>query len=112
MNTRASNANKHPGQVVLNSGTCHPREVVRAQHTSRAAEKEQLATVQEEGIQDVARIENNARKAKNLRFDQQKNNLTIPRATRVRKPRAATPLDQGKPTPSINNKRLPKPSRW
>jgi hypothetical protein len=101
MMTRATNAKKHPGEVVINSNSRRPKGVVQAERTSRAAEKERLAAVQEEGINDVARIENNARMKKALGPDAsgQRNTVTIPRATRVRKPRAATPPDQGKLAP-------------
>jgi hypothetical protein len=99
MITRAANANKRPGQVVIDSGTRRPKEVVQAERTSKAAEKERIATAQEEGIEEVAQIENDARKKKDLRFDRQKDKLNIPRATRARKPRAVTPVDQGKPLP-------------
>jgi hypothetical protein len=103
MITRASNAKKHPGQVLINSGTRRPKEVVQAERASRAAEKEKTATTEKEGILEVARFENSARKKKDRgpHADGQWNSLrpgvTIPTETRVRKPRAATPVDQGKP---------------
>jgi hypothetical protein len=101
MNTRASNSKKHPGQVVLNSNSRRPKAVVEAERTSRAAKKKRLAAVQEEGINDVARIENSARKKKTLGPDasRQRNTVTIPRAKRAQKPRAATPVDQGELLP-------------
>jgi hypothetical protein len=107
MITRASNANKRPGQVVINSGTRRPKEVVQAERTSRAEEKEKKAIAEEEGIQEVARIENDARKKKNLGPEEQRNKVTIrvPSVTRVRKPRAATPVSQGKLSP-LNKRKL------
>jgi hypothetical protein len=105
MITRASNATKRPGQVVINSGTHRPKEVVQAERTSRAAEKEKIAAAEKEGIDEVARIENDARKKKGLgpRADGQRNTITIPRATRVR-PRATTPINQGKSSPLKRSK--------
>jgi hypothetical protein len=94
MITRASNANKRPGQVVINSGSRRPKEVVQAERTSRAEEKEKKVVAEEEGIQEVARIENDARKKKNLGPNGQRNKVT-----RGRKPRAATPVSQGKLSP-------------
>ncbi|KAF8488759.1 hypothetical protein F5888DRAFT_1893246 [Russula emetica] len=88
--TKASNANKRPGQVVINSGSRRPKEVVQAERTSRAEEKEKKVVAEEEGIQEVARIENDARKKKNLGPNGQRNKVT-----RGRKPRAATPVSQG-----------------
>ncbi|KAH9960217.1 hypothetical protein BJV74DRAFT_799902 [Russula compacta] len=94
MITRATNANKHPGRVVINTGrVCHPREVVQAEHTSRAAEKEKIAATEKEGIDEVARLKM-TRKKKGLTH-QQRNKVTIPRAMRARNPRATTPIDQG-----------------
>lgn len=98
MITRATNANKHPGKVVINSGKVRrSKEVVQAERTSRAAEKKKIEDAEKEGIEEVARIENEARKKKGLRPDW--NKVTIPRATRARKPRATTPIDQGKLLP-------------
>jgi hypothetical protein len=99
MNTRATNSKKHPGQIVINSRTRRPKEVVQAERTSKAAEKEKIAAAEEEGIGEVSRIENEARKKKALGPDRQRNSITIPRATRVRKARAVTPVDQGKLSP-------------
>jgi hypothetical protein len=102
MITRASNAKKHPGQVVINSGTRYPKEVVQAECASKATEKEKIATMEKEGIQEVARFENDSRKKKDQgpHADGQWNNLrpgvTIPRETRAQKPRATTPVNQGK----------------
>jgi hypothetical protein len=109
MMTRATNAIKHPGQVVINSSSRRPKGVVQAERTSRAAEKERLAAVQEEGINEVAQIENNARKKKALgpHASGKRNTVTIPRAKRVRKPRAATPVDQGKLSPLKKMKNSP-----
>jgi len=107
MITRASNAAKRPGQVVTNNSIRRPKEVVQAERASKAAEKEKIATAEKEGIDEVARIENDARKKKDLGPQAQagqRNKVTIPRVTRVRKPRAATPVDQGKPSPSIQIK--------
>jgi hypothetical protein len=95
MITRATNAQKHPGQVVINSGTRRPKEVVQAERATKAAENERIAAAQEDGIEEVARIENEARNKKGVRFDQQKNTLTIPRKIRARRPRAITPIDKG-----------------
>ncbi|KAF8484275.1 hypothetical protein F5888DRAFT_1835048 [Russula emetica] len=77
-------------QVVINSGSRRPKEVVQAERTSRAEEKEKKVVAEEEGIQEVARIENDARKKKNLGPNGQRNKVT-----RGRKPRAATPVSQG-----------------
>lgn len=113
MMTRATNATKHPGQVVVNSGSRRPKGVVLAERTSRAAEKEKLAAAQEEGVNEVARIENNARKKKALGSDnnEQRNIITIPRVRRVRKPRAATPVDLGKLSPQKKLMFTPRPLR-
>lgn len=108
MITRASNATKRPGQVVVNSGTRRPKEVVEAERASKAAEKEKIAATEKEGVEEVARIENDARKKKDLgpQAYGQRSKVTIPRATRVRKPRAATPVDQGKLSPLVNKQKL------
>jgi hypothetical protein len=95
--TRATNAKKRPGQVVIDSNrTRRSNAVVQAERTSKAAEQEKLATAQEEGIKDVARIEKDARK-KDPEPDGQ-NKVTIPRVTRARLPVATTPspVNQGK----------------
>jgi hypothetical protein len=102
MITRAANTRKHPGQVVVDGATRRPKEVVQAERASKAAEKERIATAQEEGIKEVAQIENDVRKKRGLRFDQQKDELNIPRRRRAQsaqKPRAVTPDDQGKMSP-------------
>ena len=96
MQTRATNSGKHPGQVLISARTRRPKEVVQAERASKAAEKEKIATAEAEGIEEVARIENEARKKRHLGPDGQRNMITIPRATKVRKPNAATPVDQGK----------------
>lgn len=99
MNTRAANAKKHPGKVVLDSSTRRPKEVVQAERASKAAEKERTAAIQEEGIKEVAAIENDSRKKKYIHLDvHQKDKPTIPRKTRLRNPpptQAATPVNQG-----------------
>jgi len=66
MNTRAFNAMKCPGQVIINSGTCHTKKIVEAEHTFKAMEKEKIAVMEKKGIEKVVRIESNARKKKNL----------------------------------------------
>lgn len=104
MLTRATNAKKHPGKIVLDSSTRRPKEVVRAERMSKVAEKERIQAAQEEGIKEVAQIENDARKKKHPRLIHQKireDELTIPRRTRTRSPlkRAATPANQGKQYP-------------
>ena len=99
MITRASNAKKHPGQVVINSSTRRPREVVQAERNYKAAEQEKIAAAREQGINEVAQIENDVREKKNIIFDRQKDKLSIPRVTRARKPRAATLDNQGKLLP-------------
>ena len=87
--------------MILNSSSCRPKGVVEAECTSRATKKERLAAVQEEGINEVACIENSARKKKALGPDAsgQRNTVTIPRARKVQKPRAVTSVDQGKLSP-------------
>ncbi|KAF8488564.1 hypothetical protein F5888DRAFT_1910766 [Russula emetica] len=107
MITRASNANKRPGQVVINSGSRRPKEVVQAERTSRAEEKEKKVVAEEEGIQEVARIENDARKKKNLGPNGQRNKVT-----RGRKPRAATPVSQdGHDDHTVNVEPQPEPTK-
>ena len=80
--------------VIDSSRTRCSKDVVQAERTSRAAEKEKIAAAVEEGIQDIARIEKDARKKKPVGPDGQGNKVTISRQTRVQQPRAATPVYQ------------------
>jgi hypothetical protein len=82
MITRATNATKHPGRIMIDRGTRRSKEVVLAERASRAAEKKKTATAEQKGINEVARIEDDSRKKK----DGQRIVLTIPKAKRVRKP--------------------------
>lgn len=87
---------------MLDSSTRRPKEVVHAERVSKAAEKERITATQEEGIKEVAQIENDARKKKYT--IPQKDKLSIPRKSRPRNPltRAATPVSQGERSP-VNN---------
>jgi hypothetical protein len=64
MHTRASNANKHPGEVQLRHSSRRPKEVVQAERTAKATEKEKVATAKATAIQKLAQLEYDAQVAK------------------------------------------------
>jgi len=90
MITRASNADKHPGDIQRLSGARRPKEVVAAERAAKAAAKEMAAAAKETGIEKVAHIENKARKSQSTNLQANHFNdsdkINIPRVRRPRKP--------------------------